>query len=57
MTNMFYTLQAVWVTATMPYLVLFILLIRGCMLDGAWLGIKYYITPVWGRLAEKGVSY
>ena len=32
-------------TATFPYVVLIILLIRGVMLDGYYDGIKYYVTP------------
>ncbi|KAK3591522.1 hypothetical protein CHS0354_031630 [Potamilus streckersoni] len=47
--------KAVWITATVPYLVLAILLVRGCTLDGALNGIKYYITPKWERLADSGV--
>uniref|UniRef100_A0AC35TNG3 Transporter n=1 Tax=Rhabditophanes sp. KR3021 TaxID=114890 RepID=A0AC35TNG3_9BILA len=37
--------KVVWVTATAPYVVLFILLIRGCTLPGAMKGISYYLTP------------
>ena len=32
-------------TATFPYVVLVILLIRGVLLDGYYEGIKYYVTP------------
>lgn len=45
----------VWVTATMPYVVLLILLIRGCMLEGSLKGIIYYVTPVWSEIAKKEV--
>lgn len=47
--------KAVWITATVPYVVLIILLIRGCTLPGSVEGIKYYITPVWGKLLNEQV--
>ena len=47
---MFYIVQGVkssgkvvWLTATMPYVVLSILLVRGLMLDGAMDGISFYL--------------
>ncbi|CAG2161746.1 unnamed protein product [Oppiella nova] len=42
--------KAVWVTALMPYFVLFILLIRGVTLEGSMDGIKYYLSPSWDKL-------
>ncbi|XP_046356081.2 sodium-dependent serotonin transporter-like [Haliotis rufescens] len=42
--------KAVWVTATLPYIILFILLIRGCTLPGASKGIYYFIKPDFSRL-------
>lgn len=47
--------QVVWVTATMPYAVLSILLIRGVTLPGASAGIMYYITPNLSRLSDPQV--
>lgn len=38
-------LQAVTFTATFPYVVLFIYLIRGFTLKGAFSGITYMFTP------------
>ncbi|XP_055320970.1 sodium-dependent dopamine transporter [Sitodiplosis mosellana] len=37
--------KVVWFTALFPYVVLFILLIRGITLPGAMEGIKYYLKP------------
>lgn len=51
-----YPLQVVWVTATLPYIVLFILLIRGATLPGAWRGVVFYLKPQWGKLLETSVS-
>ncbi|NP_001161527.1 dopamine transporter-like protein [Saccoglossus kowalevskii] len=47
--------KVVWFTATFPYLVLFILLIRGVTLPGARKGIAYYLIPDWGRLQSSEV--
>ena len=49
-------LQAVWITATLPYIVLFILLIRGVTLPGSLTGILFYLTPRWDRLTVPRVS-
>lgn len=43
-------------TATLPYVVMLILLIRGLMLDGASDGIYYYLVPNMTKLQEVGVS-
>ncbi|XP_069767133.1 sodium-dependent serotonin transporter-like isoform X2 [Narcine bancroftii] len=42
--------KVVWVTATLPYVVLFILLVRGATLPGAWRGILFYVRPEWKKL-------
>ncbi|XP_064641154.1 sodium-dependent noradrenaline transporter-like [Lineus longissimus] len=47
--------KVVWVTATMPYIVLGILLIRGSMLPGAGDGIYFFITPDLSRLKDTEV--
>ncbi|XP_060564137.1 sodium-dependent serotonin transporter-like, partial [Ruditapes philippinarum] len=44
--------KAVWITATMPYVVLIILLGVGVSLEGAGEGIKYFITPTFARLGD-----
>ncbi|CAG9764797.1 unnamed protein product [Ceutorhynchus assimilis] len=47
--------KVVWVTATMPYVVLSILLVRGLMLPGALGGISYYLKPELSKLKETQV--
>lgn len=48
--------QVVWITATMPYVVLTVLLIRGVTLPGATDGIKAYLSVDFRRLCEAKVS-
>ncbi|KAK6192111.1 hypothetical protein SNE40_003649 [Patella caerulea] len=42
--------KAVWITATLPFIILFILLVRGVTLPGAEKGILYYVKPNFSRL-------
>ena len=49
-------LQVMYFTATSPYVLMFILLIRGVTLPGAWEGIKFYIVPDWTKIAEPQVG-
>ncbi|CAL8308363.1 unnamed protein product [Merluccius merluccius] len=44
--------KVVYLTATFPYLMLFVLLVRGAMLPGAAQGIVYYLKPNTTRLAD-----
>jgi len=47
--------KVVWITATMPYVVLTILLVRGLMLEGAMTGIKFFLTVDWYKLLDPEV--
>ncbi|XP_053377010.1 sodium- and chloride-dependent glycine transporter 1-like [Mercenaria mercenaria] len=42
--------KVVYVTATMPYVLLTILCIRGATLDGAWIGLRLYLVPDFSKL-------
>lgn len=44
--------KVVYFTATFPYVVLTILLIKGVTLDGAMLGIKYFLVPDFSKLTS-----
>ncbi|VDM61731.1 unnamed protein product [Angiostrongylus costaricensis] len=47
--------KMVWITATAPYVVLSILLVRGVTLPGAAKGIYYYLTPDFAKLSDAKV--
>ncbi|XP_069471354.1 sodium-dependent serotonin transporter [Ambystoma mexicanum] len=47
--------KVVWVTATFPYIILFILLLRGATLPGAWRGVLFYVKPDWQKLLSTEV--
>lgn len=55
--NMGLFLQVVYVTATFPYFMLMILLIRGVTLPGAFDGIKFYLYPDISRLSDPQVGF
>jgi len=46
----------VYVTATLPYILLVVFLIRGLTLPGAFTGLKYYLTPDFNRLLDSQVG-
>lgn len=47
--------KVVYFTATFPYVVLLILLVRGCTLPGAGNGLYYLFVPKWSKLADINV--
>ncbi|TDG96200.1 hypothetical protein EPR50_G00237470 [Perca flavescens] len=47
--------KVVYLTATFPYVMLFVLLVRGATLPGATQGIIYYLKPNSARLADPQV--
>jgi SNF family Na+-dependent transporter len=49
--------KIIWFTATFPYVILFILFIRGVTLEGASKGLLFYISPDWNRLLEAKVRF
>lgn len=51
-----YLFQVVYFTATFPYLILLMLLVRGVTLPGAWKGIQFYLTPQFHHLLSSKVS-
>ncbi|XP_036374318.1 sodium- and chloride-dependent betaine transporter-like [Megalops cyprinoides] len=43
--------KVVYFTTTFPFLLLFILFVRGLSLPGAWEGVKYYLYPDFSKIA------
>lgn len=48
--------QVAYFTATFPYVMLTVLVVRGASLNGASEGIMYFIVPEWSKLASPDVS-
>ena len=48
--------QVVYFASTFPYIMMTVMVIRGVTLNGASLGIEYYLTPDFNRLSDSIVS-
>ena len=48
--------QVAYFTATFPYVMLTVLVVRGVTLPGASAGILYFVTPDWSKLLNPEVS-
>ncbi|KAL8582234.1 hypothetical protein ACOMHN_036991 [Nucella lapillus] len=47
--------KVVYFTATFPYVILIVLLVRGVTLEGNLEGIKFYVIPKWDKLLDAKV--
>nr|KAG5707769.1 hypothetical protein BaRGS_015929 [Batillaria attramentaria] len=47
--------KVVYFTATFPYVILIVLLVRGVTLEGYMDGINFYVVPEWEKLADAKV--
>lgn len=48
-------MQVAYFTATFPYVMLTVLVVRGATLEGSVDGILYFIVPDWKKLASPDV--
>lgn len=55
-TSSFCPVQVVYITATFPFVMLIVLLVRGVTLPGATAGIKFYLYPNLTRLQDPEVG-
>ena len=55
MYNIVTVFQVVYFTATFPYIVLFILMIRGATLEGSLDGVLFYLKPDIAKLKDPRV--
>ncbi len=53
---LYFSFQVMYVVTIFPYIMLTVLLIRGCTLEGAWVGIEFYLKPEFDRLTDGAVS-
>eukprot|EP00095_Tigriopus_kingsejongensis_P003138 maker-scaffold438_size171652-snap-gene-0.42 protein:Tk03138 transcript:maker-scaffold438_size171652-snap-gene-0.42-mRNA-1 annotation:"hypothetical protein DAPPUDRAFT_203278" len=47
--------KVVYFTATVPYVLLIVFLVRGLTLPGAWDGIRFFLEPQWEKMMEAKV--
>ena len=47
--------KVVYLTVSLPYLLLTILFVYGISLDGSWQGISFFLYPQWNRLIDYNV--
>uniref|UniRef100_A0A0G4F1F6 Transporter n=1 Tax=Chromera velia CCMP2878 TaxID=1169474 RepID=A0A0G4F1F6_9ALVE len=47
--------KVVYFTATFPYVILIVLLVRAVTLPGSWNGLKFFLIPEWSRVADPWV--
>ena len=50
-----FVFQVMYITATSPYILMLILLVRGLTLDGASDGIRFYLEPSAEKLRDQNV--
>jgi solute carrier family 6 (neurotransmitter transporter, taurine) member 6 len=55
--NLNVSLQIFYMTATVPYLIIFAFLARALTLDGAADGLRYFFQPKWEILSEAEVNH
>lgn len=48
--------QVVYITATFPYLILLVLIIRGATLPGSLDGVRFYLSSDWSKLLSAQVT-
>ncbi len=49
-------IKVLYITATLPFILMLVLLIRVAQLDGAYKGVEYYLKPDFSRLGSLEVS-
>ena len=56
LTGVILFVQVVYFTATFPYVILIVLLVRGLTLEGYQDGIEFYVVPEWEKLKKAKVN-
>ena len=50
------SIQVAYFSATFPYVILIVLIVRGATLPGAYKGVMFYLNPDFSRLLDPQVS-